>query len=73
MLANLACWVIAIALILSNSATQTELFIKLAFALGFIFMGICSKAVEAWQDIRTKSLSIEAAKVVGTNTKTETR
>lgn len=65
MLANLACWVIAIALILSKTATQTELFIKLGFALGFIFLGICSKAVEVYHDIQKKRLTLEAAKIAG--------
>jgi hypothetical protein len=46
MLGNFACWFIALALILSKSPTPTDLYIKLAFALGFIFVGAISKAID---------------------------
>lgn len=48
MVANMICWVIALGLILSKSINTSILFTKLGFAMGFIFLGILSKAVDVY-------------------------
>lgn len=48
MIANMICWVIALGLILSKSINASVLFIKLGFAMGFILLGILSKAVDVY-------------------------
>ena len=55
MLGNFACWIIALALILSKSQASTDLYIKLAFALGFIFVGAISKAIDYYHGIGVSS------------------
>lgn len=51
MLANIVCWVIAIALILSNSIGQTDFYIRLALAIGFIFVGVLSKTADYYYQV----------------------
>ena len=48
MLANITCWAIAIALIVSKTNPAFDLSTKLLFAMGFIFLGILSKAVDVY-------------------------
>lgn len=51
MLGNIACWIIALGLILSKSVGTGELYTKLYFAMGFILLGIISKAVDVYYEI----------------------
>ena len=48
MLGNMVCWVIALALILAKSNAAIDFKTKLVFAMGFIFLGILSKAVDVY-------------------------
>ena len=54
MIANMICWVIALGLILSKSINASVLFIKLGFAMGFILLGILSKAVDVYHETHKK-------------------
>jgi hypothetical protein len=51
MLSNLICWVIALGMMLSDSVSREDLYIKTLLALGFIFLGTLSKAVDAYRDV----------------------
>ena len=52
MLGNLMCWVIALGMMLSESMNREDLYIKTMLAMGFIFLGILSKAVDVYRDTR---------------------
>lgn len=52
MLANLICWVIALGMMLSKSVNREDLYIKTLLAMGFIFLGILSKAVDVYRDVK---------------------
>lgn len=51
MFANLICWIIALALILSESKDFETLCIKLCLAMGFILLGAIHKAVDFYREI----------------------
>jgi hypothetical protein len=51
MLANIICWVIAMALIFAKTS-GIDLYIRLLFAMGFIFLGTLSKAVDTYWETR---------------------
>lgn len=55
MLTNLICWVIALGLLLSESVNREDLYVKSLLALGFIFMGTLSKAVDVYRDVHKKN------------------
>lgn len=55
MLANLICWVIALGMLLSESADREDLYVKTLLALGFIFVGTLSKAVDTYRDVHKKN------------------
>lgn len=50
MIANLTCWIIALALIFAKNSG--DLYVRLLLAMGFIFLGILSKAVDAYKEVR---------------------
>ena len=50
MLGNIACWSIAIGIMLSKSMNAEDLYIRTLLAMGFIFLGILSKAVDVYRD-----------------------
>lgn len=54
MLANLVCWIIALALILSDTHGARDLYIRLGFAMGFILLGTLSKAVDVYHETHKK-------------------
>lgn len=51
MLSNIMCWVIAIALIFSESLNREDMYVKMLLAIGFIFVGTVSKAVDTYRVI----------------------
>lgn len=51
MLANIACWIIALGLMFSRHNGEDDLYLKLLFAMGFIFLGILSKAVDYYREV----------------------
>lgn len=55
MLSNLFCWVIALGMMLSDSVDREDLYIKTLLALGFIFVGTLSKAVDVYRDVHKKN------------------
>ena len=50
MLGNIMCWVMAIALIFSESVDRNDMFMKLLFAMGFILVGAVCKLVDAYRE-----------------------
>lgn len=54
MLANITCWVIALGMLFSESIDRRDLYIKSAIAIGFIFVGTISKAVDYYREIHIK-------------------
>lgn len=50
MLGNLICWMFAISLIFTRTTGREDFYIKLMFAMGFIFLGILCKAVDVYRD-----------------------
>lgn len=59
MLGNLICWIIAIALLVAKANGIDEWHIRVIFAMGFILLGILSKAVDAYQSVHRKEESKE--------------
>ena len=51
MLGNLICWIIALGAMFSESTSREDMYIKTLLAMGFIFLGILSKAVDAYRDV----------------------
>lgn len=49
MLGNIACWAIAIGIMLSDNTGAEDLYTKTLLAMGFIFLGILSKAVDVYR------------------------
>lgn len=62
MLGNIFCWVIAIALLVAKANGTDEWHIRVIFAMGFILLGIISKAVDAYQEVHTKEENKEENK-----------
>lgn len=62
MLGNIFCWVIAIALLAAKANGIDEWHIRVIFAMGFILLGILSKAVDAYQAVHTKEENEEEIK-----------
>ena len=50
MLGNVTCWCIALGIVFSKSSGAGDLYTKLLLAMGFIFLGILSKAVDVYHD-----------------------
>ena len=61
MLSNLICWVIALGMMLSDSVSREDLYIKTLLALRFIFLGTLSKAVDVYRDVHKNDASNEHA------------
>ena len=59
MLGNLICWIIAIALLAAKTNGIDEWHTRVIFAMGFILLGILSKAVDAYQSVHRKEESKE--------------
>lgn len=57
MLSNLLCWVIAFGMMLSESVSRDDLYTKTLLALGFIFVGTLSKAVDVYRDTHKKNVN----------------
>ena len=54
MLANIMCWVFVLGLMFSDSLDRRDLYIKCALSIGFIFVGVLSKAVDYYREIHVK-------------------
>ena len=51
MLGNVICWCIAIGIMLSKSTSVNDLYTRTLLALGFIFVGVLSKAVDTYRAV----------------------
>lgn len=59
MLGNAACWGIALGLIFSESESLADDYRKLLFAMGFILLGILSKAVSVYYKVNVVEIEAE--------------
>ena len=59
MLDNAICWGIALALMFDGLQGVTDDYTKLLFAMGFILLGIISRAVSVYQDTHTIEIDEE--------------
>lgn len=50
MLGNITCWIIALGIMLSETSSTDDLYTKTLLAMGFIFLGTLSKAVDVYRD-----------------------
>ena len=57
MLGNIICWSFAIGIMFSRSSGTGDLYTKMLLAMGFILLGILSKAVDVYHDIHTNNKS----------------
>lgn len=55
MLGNLACWTIALGIMLSKPMGTDDLYARTLLAMGFIFLGILSKAVDVYHDTHSNA------------------
>ena len=55
MIGNVICWIVAIGIMLSKSADQSDLYTKTLLAMGFIFLGILSKAIDYYREVHKPS------------------
>ena len=68
MLGNIVCWAIALGIMLSKSISVNDLYIKSLLAMGFIFLGILSKAVDIYRDAHVIEIDEETLKQIKQNT-----
>ena len=68
MLGNIACWAIALGIMLSESIGAQDLYIRTLLAMGFIFLGILSKAVDTYRDTHVIEIDEETLKQIKNNT-----
>ena len=59
MLGNVVCWGIAIGLMFSRAEGITSDYRKILIAMGFIFLGILSKAVDVYRDTHKLELDVD--------------
>ena len=59
MLGNVVCWGIAIGLMFSRTEGITNDYRKILIAMGFIFLGILSKAVDVYRDTHKLELDVD--------------
>lgn len=54
MLGSLICWGAAITILATNNGSFSDIYIRCAIAMGFIFLGIFSRAVSVYQEVHKK-------------------
>jgi hypothetical protein len=64
MLGNIACWGIALGIMLSKTMSAEDLYIRTLLAMGFILLGILSKAVDVYRETHTIELDEETLKKI---------
>lgn len=62
MLGNIFCWCVALGILFSKSTGRDDLYIKTLLAMGFIFLGILSKAVDVYRE--THKQTSDTTKVI---------
>ena len=68
MLGNLMCWAMAIGIMLSKPLGAQDLYIITLLAMGFIFLGILSKAVDTYRDTHVIEIDEETLEQIKKNT-----
>lgn len=59
MIGNAMCWGLALGMLFSKSEGVTSDITKILLAMGFIFLGILSKAVSVYRDTHTIEIDVE--------------
>ena len=59
MIGNAMCWGLALGMLFSKSEGVTSDITKILLAMGFIFLGILSKAVSVYHDTHTIEIDVE--------------
>jgi hypothetical protein len=54
MLGSLICWGTALVILFTSSGVAPDIYIRCAIAMGFIFLGIFSRAVSVYQEVHAK-------------------
>lgn len=70
MLANIMCWIMAIALIFSESVDRNDMLMKLLFAMGFILVGAVCKLVDVYREVNKPAASEKSDKTAEGKTTT---
>ncbi len=68
MLGNIMCWAFALGIMLSKPMGAEDLYIRTLLAMGFIFLGILSKAVDIYRDTHVIEIDAETLKQIKKNT-----
>ena len=68
MLGNIMCWSIAFGIMLSKPMGTNDLYIRTLLAMGFIFLGILSKAVDTYRDTHVIEIDEETLNQIKKNT-----
>ncbi len=68
MLGNITCWAIALGIMLSKTMTTEDLYVKTLLAMGFIFLGILSKAVDVYRETHVMELDEETLEQIKKHT-----
>lgn len=64
MLGNIACWAIAIGIMLSKTMGAQDLYVRTLLAMGFILLGILSKAVDVYRETHVIEIDEETLKQI---------
>lgn len=68
MLGNLMCWAIAFGIMFSKPMGTEDLYIRTLLAMGFVFLGILSKAVDTYRDTHIIEIDEETLNQIKKNT-----
>lgn len=68
MLGNIICWAIAAGIMLSKTTSAEDLYIRTLLAMGFIFLGILSKAVDVYRETHETRLDQETINKIRNHT-----
>ena len=68
MLGNIACWAIAVGIMISKPMGAHDLYIRTLLAMGFIFLGILSKAVDVYRETHIIEIDEEELNKLKQNT-----
>ena len=68
MLGNFICWAVAAGIMLSKTTTAEDLYVRTLLAMGFVFLGILSKAVDVYRETHVIEIDEETLNQIKKNT-----
>lgn len=68
MLGNIICWAIAAGIMLSKTTSAEDPYTRTLLAMGFIFLGILSKAVDVYRETHETRLDQETINKIRNHT-----